>query len=96
MAEDSDIDKKLDRIEAGARAGGAKPYLLDYLRDAKAEVFEALCDAPPTLDGLMRVWGVATGIRQMERDLEATIVEGREARISLNSGTGPAEAGQPD
>lgn len=97
MAEEAEngdeLDVLLSRVEAGAKAGGAKPYLLDYINVAKRNIFDRLAAAPPTLEGLTRVWGAAVGIAELERDLTETITDGRDARIVLNGPrTDPGQA----
>lgn len=88
------LDEKLDLIEAGAKAGGARPYLLDYIKHAKDNVFATLVNAPPTHPELLRVWGYAAGIAQMEKDLDETMREGAAAREALRE-AGSASAEEP-
>lgn len=88
------LDEKLDMIEAGAKAGGARPYLLDYIKAAKASIFATLVQTPPTHAELMRVWGAAVGISELEKDLASTIEDGAEAREALRQ-AGSASAEEP-
>lgn len=89
------LDECLERIEAGSRAGGARPYLLDYIRSAKSNIFVTLVNTTPTHADLLRVWGAAVGIAEMEKDLEATIQEGKEARVFVRE-LAPGEPGQAE
>lgn len=87
-----DLDELLNSVEAGAKAGGARPYLLDYLKTAKENLFKRLVNTPPTPEALLRVWGAAAGIDELEKDMAETIAEGKQAREILN---GPSDdAGQ--
>lgn len=88
------LDDKLDLIEAGAKAGGARPYLLDYIQAAKRNIFVTLVNTPPTHAELMRVWGAAVGISELEKDLASSISDGAEAREALRE-AGSATAEEP-
>lgn len=88
------LDDVIGRIEAGAKAGGARPYLLDYLKVAKENVFKKLVASPPSHDALLRVWGFAAGLDAIEQDLAETIREGVEAREMLKRDSAEAETPQ--